>query len=196
MFHRHHWRGHRNGRHPMAEAMAEHLAGHFGWSRGGPRGRAGGGRRRGVFDSSELKLVLLKLIWEQPRHGYDLIRDIEAKSGGVYTPSAGVIYPMLTLLSDMGFVEEQADGARRRFAITPEGSQHLAENDVATTAAFERLDALLTESARTDSAPVRRAMHNLHAVLHARLSQDEAGKPVQLEIAAILDEAAGRIERL
>ena len=59
-----------------------------------------------------------------------------------------------------------------------------------------RLDSLAKESARTDSAPVRRAMHNLHAVLHARLSQDGADKAIQLEVAAILDEAAGRIERL
>ncbi len=196
MFHRHHERGHRFGRHHMAEHLASHMAERFGWNReGGPRGGRGGGRRR-MFDSGELKLVLLKLIWEQPRHGYDLIKDIEAKSGGVYAPSAGVIYPTLTLLADMGHVEEQADGSRKRFAITAEGSQFLADNADAVTAAFDRLDSLAKESARTDSAPVRRAMHNLHAVLHARLSQDGADKAIQLEVAAILDEAAGRIERL
>ncbi len=197
MFHKYHSRGHRFGRHPMAEAMAEHMAERFGWSRErGGRGRMGGGRRRTVFDGTELRLVLLKLIWEQPRHGYDLIKDIETKSGGVYAPSPGVVYPTLTLLADMGLVEEQADGTRKRFAITPEGSKHLAENEDAVTAAFERLDALLQESARTDAAPVRRAMHNLHAVLHARLSAENADKAVQLDVAAILDEAAGRIERL
>ncbi len=192
MFHKHHNRGHRFGRHPMAEAMAEHMADRFGWQRGGGRG---GGRRR-MFDSAELKLVLLKLIWEQPRHGYELIKEIEAKSGGVYAPSAGVIYPTLTLLADMGHVTEQADGSRKRFAITPEGSAFLGDNTEAVTAAFERLETMAKESARTDAAPVRRAMQNLHAVLHGRLSQDGVDKALQFEVAAIIDEAAGRIERL
>ena len=84
---------------------------------GGEGGR-GGGRRR-MFDSGELRLVLLKLIGDQPRHGYDLIRAIESLSGGAYAPSPGVIYPTLTLLADMGHIDEtKGEGARKLFAIT------------------------------------------------------------------------------
>ncbi len=195
MHFKHHFRGHRFGRHPMAEAMAEHMAERFARRGMGGRGGPGGGRRR-VFDSGELKLVLLSLIAEQPRHGYDLIKAIEERSGGVYAPSPGVVYPTLTLLADMGQVEEQADGSRKRFAITAEGTAALADNAEAVTAALARLDSLAAESARTDAAPVRRAMRNLHAVLHARLSADGIDKTAQLDVAAILDEAAGKIERL
>ncbi len=75
-----------------------------------------GGRSRRMFDGSELRLVLLKLIEEQPRHGYDLIRDIEERTGGAYAPSPGVIYPTLTMLDDMGMIEEQkSEGAKKLY---------------------------------------------------------------------------------
>jgi len=91
-----------------------------GWSEDGPGFGRGGGRRR-MFDGGELRLVLLKLIAEKPRHGYDLIRAIEERTGGAYAPSPGIVYPTLTMLSDMGLIEEQtAEGARKLFAITPE----------------------------------------------------------------------------
>src|ERR671912_2565602 len=78
-----------------------------GW--GGRRGRRG----RRMFESGELRLVLLKLIADEPRHGYDLIRAIEDLTGGEYAPSPGVIYPTLTLLQDMGLIEEAtADDTR------------------------------------------------------------------------------------
>ena len=67
---------------------------------------------RRMFESGELRLVLLKLIAEQPRHGYDLIRAIEEMTGGEYAPSPGVVYPTLTLLQDMGLIEEAAGEGR------------------------------------------------------------------------------------
>ncbi len=72
---------------------------------GGGGGRGRGGRRR-MFDAGELRLVLLKLIADQPRHGYDLIRAIEELTHGAYAPSPGVVYPTLTMLQDMGLIEE------------------------------------------------------------------------------------------
>ena len=70
---------------------------------------AGAARRsRRMFESGELRLVLLKLIADEPRHGYDLIRAIEELTGGEYAPSPGVVYPTLTLLQDMGQIEEAA----------------------------------------------------------------------------------------
>ena len=96
---------------------------HFG--RGG--GEGGFGRRRGLYDSEELRLVLLSLIAEQPRHGYDLIREIEERTGGEYVPSPGVIYPTLTMLQDMGLiVESDAAGTRKVYAATLEGTAYLA----------------------------------------------------------------------
>src|ERR1700741_3032027 len=100
--------------------------GHRGWGRhgwGDWTGTGGGTRgRRRMFDGGELRLVLLKLISEQPRHGYDLIREIEERTGGAYAPSPGVVYPTLTLLEDMGLIdEEKSEGARKLFSITKLG---------------------------------------------------------------------------
>ena len=69
-------------------------------------------RARRMFEGGELRLVLLKLIADEPRHGYDLIRAIEELTGGEYAPSPGVVYPTLTLLQDMGLIEEAAGEGR------------------------------------------------------------------------------------
>jgi DNA-binding PadR family transcriptional regulator len=172
--------------------------GPFGGGRGfgGPEGHRGGGRRR-MFDSGELRLVLLKLIGDQPRHGYDLIREIEALSGGAYVPSPGVIYPTLTLLADMGHVDEaKGEGARKLFAITEEGRAHLTEKADEVTALLARLAELATRHEKTEGGPVRRAMMNLRQVLQQRLTTDDVSPETLHEVAAILDAAAQKIERL
>ena len=176
-----------------------HAAGRHGrYGRGG-RGEsddARGGRRRRVFDSGELRLVLLKLIADQPRHGYDLIRAIEELTGGSYVPSPGIVYPTLTLLQDMGQIEEAAPGgARKQFAVTAEGSEHLTARKPEVEALFARLSQLATAHKRTDGGPIRRAMVNLRAVLMDRLDRDVETETLHA-VAAILDDAAQKIERL
>src|SRR5580658_427584 len=84
--------------------------------------------RRGVFDAAELRLVLLKLLKDEPRHGYDLIRAVEDLTGGAYSPSPGVVYPTLTLLQEMGHTREnEPGGSRKSYSVTPEGSAFLDE---------------------------------------------------------------------
>lgn len=157
---------------------------------------AGRGRRR-MFDGSELRLILLKLIEESPRHGYDLIREIEERSGGAYAPSPGVVYPTLTMLDDMGLTEEQkSEGAKKQFAITGEGKTHLAERAGEVEALFERLSQLGEARARHSGGPIRRAMGNLRAVLQERLTAEGVDADTLHDVAAILDEAARKIERL
>ena len=183
-----HHAGPRSERHAGPRGRREHGPG--GWE----DGREGGRRR--IFDSGELRLVLLKLIAEKPRHGYDLIRAIEERTNGAYAPSPGIVYPTLTLLSDMGLIDEQqADGARKQFAITTEGNTHLVDNAVEVAAMFARLDALAAMRERTDSVPMRRAMHNLKSVLMHRLSEG-LDRDRLLQAVALIDEAAQKIERL
>lgn len=161
----------------------------------GEHRRRGGGRR--LFESGELRLVLLTLIAEQPRHGYDLIREVEARAGGAYAPSPGVVYPTLTLLQDMGLIQESTEGAGRKlFTITDAGRAHLADQAAETQGAMARLAALAEVRERTDAAPVARAMQNLKTSLHNRLSEAGVDKTLILEVAALIDEAAGKIERL
>jgi DNA-binding PadR family transcriptional regulator len=158
------------------------------------RGRRG--RRRRIFDGGEFRLILLKLIEEQPRHGYDLIRELERRSGGAYSPSPGVVYPTLTLLTDMGLVEETGDGANRKlFAVTDAGRNHLAEHAAEVAEALARLQSLAEIRERTEAAPVARAMHNLRLALHNRLAQTGVDRSVILDVAAAIDEAASKIER-
>lgn len=160
-----------------------------------PMGRRGGRRR--LFDAGELKLILLNLIAESPRHGYDLIRGIEGLSKGAYAPSPGVVYPMLTLLADMELIVEQpGEGARKLFGITAAGATLLDEKRNETLDALGRLDMLAKRAERTDGAPIRRAMDNLKMALHNRLSSDAADADTILNVAALIDEAAGKIERL
>ena len=182
--HGHHFgqRGHRHG---------------FGRERWGDGEEGRGGRRRRILDSNELRLVLLKLIADQPRHGYELIRAIEDLTGGAYVPSAGVVYPTLTLLQDMGHIEEAAsDGARKAFAVTAEGSEHLASRKEEVEALFARLAALADTRERTDGGPIRRAMQNLKMVLMNKLERESVKSETIHEVAALIDEAAQKIERL
>lgn len=198
MRHCHQSRGERgNPFFAFREAMhaMRHRGAFSGPMQGGPRGR--GGERRRMFEGGELRLVLLKLIEDQPRHGYDLIREIESLSGGAYAPSPGVVYPTMTLLLDMGLAEEvDSEGPRKLMSITEAGRQHLAERADEVAIAIGRLTALAKVSERTDAAPVRRAMGNLKQALHDCLSREGVTRETQLEVARILDEAVGKIERL
>jgi DNA-binding PadR family transcriptional regulator len=191
------------GRHGHHHHHAEWHAMRGGFGRGGrgfehfaaafAEGR-GAGRRR-LFDGGELRLVLLRLIGDQSRHGYDLIRAIEERTGGAYAPSPGVVYPTLTLLGDMGQIEEQAsEGNRKVFATTVEGQSTLTEKAAEIATLMARLDALGEARERTDGVSIRRAMHNLKAVLMHKL-HDADDETIQ-EAVALIDEAAGKIERL
>jgi DNA-binding PadR family transcriptional regulator len=167
-----------------------------GMGRGEGRAGRGGGRRR-LFDGAALKLILLRLIEQQPRHGYDLIREIEELSGGVYVPSPGVIYPTLTLLSEMGQIEEVvAEGSRKQFAITTTGSVYLTENHDVVEQLMERLARLASDDSTADHTPVMRALDNLTSVLRHRLSRDGTAMNSIHDAAALIDDAAQKIERL
>jgi DNA-binding PadR family transcriptional regulator len=174
-----------------------------GWGRGwgddaGWGGGWGGKRgRRRVFDAGELRLVLLKLIADQPRHGYDLIRAVEDMTHGTYAPSPGVVYPTLTMLQDMGLIEEaKGEGARKAFQVTAEGKDHLAENEEQVDALLERLKDLGSDERKAGGAPIKRAIGNLLSALWHRATREDSDEGTLHKIAAILDEAAQKIEQL
>ncbi|MEQ1950572.1 PadR family transcriptional regulator [Mesorhizobium sp. CN2-181] len=100
------------------------MGGPFGRHRGGPFG----GRGPRMFDPGALRLVVLGLIAEEPRHGYDIIKALEAKFQGAYSPSPGAIYPMLQMLEEADLVVSQANGNKRLYSITEQGKAYLEEN--------------------------------------------------------------------
>jgi len=163
------------------------------WGGGGGRGR---GRRR-VLDAGELRLVLLKLIADQSRHGYDLIRAVEEMTHGEYAPSPGVVYPSLTMLQDMGLIDEvKTEGSRKAFEITADGKDHLAEKEEEVDALFERLKDLGSDQRKAGGAPIKRSIANLLSALWHRATREDADEGTLHKIAAILDEAAQKVERL
>ncbi len=163
--------------------------------RGGGRGDGRRGRRR-MFGSGELKLVLLKLIADEPRHGYELIRAVEEITAGDYAPSPGVIYPTLTLLQDMGLIAEAPDDTQKKvFEATDEGRKHLADNADEVDALFERLEEAFPKR-ESKHPPIGRAIGNLMNALRHRVAHDGFDEKLVHEITEILDEAARRIERL
>ena len=176
-----------------------------GFGPGGPRGfgRMHGwgerGRRRREFEAAELRLLLLQLIAEQPRHGYDLIRELESRSGGAYAPSPGVVYPTLTMLQDMGYIAESpAEGARKNYAITPEGTAHLEANKAQAETLASRIADMGSEQQRSENSSVRRATENLHRALLLRFAgnRGDAHDPeLSHRVAALLDEVTQKIER-
>jgi DNA-binding PadR family transcriptional regulator len=185
-------RGERGGQ-PLHGHRHGHAA--VGFEGRGERGGRGGARRR-MFETGELRVVLLRLLEDHPRHGYDFIRELDARSGGSYTPSPGVIYPTLTLLEELGYVEAVAsEGAKQLFSITTEGRAHLEERRAEAEQALERLKTLGAENNWFESGPVWRALQNLKTVLHERLSNAH-DKRALFEVAELLDEAAQKIERL
>lgn len=162
--------------------------------RGWGHGRRG---RRRVFESGELRLVLLKLIADEPRHGYDLIRAVEEMTGGQYAPSPGVVYPTLTLLQDIDLIEEaEAEGARKPFQITQQGRSYLDERVQEADELIGRLKELAPDPRREAAPAIGRAVANLMTALRNRIGRDGLDDELLHEIAAILDEAAQRIERM
>jgi len=91
---------------------------------GGPRRH----RRGRWFESGEMRLVILRLIREKPRHGYEVIKALEERMGGCYTPSAGSVYPTLQMLEDQGYVRVVEEDGKKVYHITPEGERFLDEN--------------------------------------------------------------------
>jgi DNA-binding PadR family transcriptional regulator len=118
------------------ERAAWHFAGrgggHGGWGRGGRGGRGGFGgnafRVGKMFADGDLRIIVLALLADGPRHGYDIIKVLEEKSSGIYSPSPGVVYPTLTYLEEVGYVSAASEGNKKVYAITETGRAHLEEN--------------------------------------------------------------------
>ncbi|MCT2558616.1 PadR family transcriptional regulator [Tsuneonella sp. YG55] len=168
---------------------------------GGPfgGGRSGGRGRRGrMFGQGELRLALLKLIADQPRHGYELIKAIEEATGGTYAPSPGAVYPTLQLLADEGAIAEKEDDAspRKPFVATDQGRAELAEKADEVSAIFDRLADHAERHERGRSPHLFRAMGNLAQVLRHKARSGELDEDAVNEIVDLIDDMAKRIERL
>jgi DNA-binding PadR family transcriptional regulator len=157
-----------------------------------PRGGHGGGRGPKMFDGGALRYVVLQLIAEKPRHGYEIIKELEGRIGGGYAPSPGAIYPLMAMLYDMGHVSISTEGNKKLHSITPEGEAFLDENRQMVDALMARLG----DNGGGGRDELRSAMHELKAVVIERGRDPAAGASRLERIKAILRQAAEDIRQL
>jgi DNA-binding PadR family transcriptional regulator len=174
-------RDHRHEDHPLGHARHSH------------GGRSGLGR---FFAHGDLRLVILRLIAEKPRHGYEIIKAIEEQVGGAYSPSPGVIYPTLTLLEELGHVTvSPADGAKKLHTITPEGRAYLDAYRPAVEALLARMEEASRVHGGGPAPQIVRAMENMKLALRLRLSRGPISEEQINAVAAAIDGAAVSVER-
>jgi DNA-binding PadR family transcriptional regulator len=164
-------------------------------------GRGGGDFMRAgrLLAQGDLRLIALALIAEQPRHGYDIIKQLEERTSGWYSPSPGIVYPTLTYLEEAGHLASQSDGAKKLYTITEEGRAYLSENREVVDVVMGRLAHIGRKAARMrerfagdDRSPplVKAALDNLHDVAARRLQQDPRS---EARVVEILARAAGEL---
>src|SRR5271166_1803794 len=159
------------------------------------RHRHGGGRHR-LFDHGDLRFILLSMIAAKPAHGYDLIKALEDRMGGGYSPSPGVIYPTLTMLEEQGYATLTVENGKKLYQATPIGEAFLETNRATVEAIQARIDGIARERSVAPDPRIIRAIENLRTALRLRL----AGGPIPDEqvraIAAAIDAAASEAERV
>ncbi|MEO7207035.1 MAG: PadR family transcriptional regulator [Steroidobacteraceae bacterium] len=195
--------------HCIGRHRGHHGFGPFGRSfmeGGGMGGRGlGMGRKLG---SGDLQLIILKLLDEKSRYGYEIIKELDERSKGFYVPSPGMVYPALTYLEEIGHATVTVDGARKLYSITESGKVHLAKNLATADALFaqfgrvgERMDRVRRALDAEESGEVpdqeRRGSPELHRARHdlklALADKWHSSREEQQRIAAILARAAAEI---
>ena len=153
-----------------------------------------------MLAQGDLRLIALALIAEQPRHGYEIIKLLEDKTAGWYSPSPGIVYPTLTYLEEAGYLTAETEGAKRLYTITAEGRTHLEDNRDFVDAVLERLAAIGERVSRMrrrfergddddrggPKVPplVRAALDNLREVAARRLEDDAEAEAKLVEVLA------------
>ncbi len=208
--HHMHWEMHRTGRDfdLPDDAMDEPMDGEplmmnpeFWGRRGGGRGpgsrdgfgRPPHGRGGRFFDNGMLKLVILALIAESPRHGYEVIKEISDRTGGVYAPSAGAVYPTLTLLEETGDIEVvKSEGNKKLYDATEAGRKTVEEN----RQAIDQVLARFQRVGENRDPRLIRAKENLRLALELKFRGRRLSDDTIAEIARLLNEAAEKIEAI
>jgi DNA-binding PadR family transcriptional regulator len=168
--------------------MGEH------WARGQGRHRFGrefGGR---LFESGELRFVILSYIAEKPAHGYEIMKGIAEKLGGAYAPSAGVIYPTLSQLEDEGLATVLAEGGKKLYTITEEGRKELEANKERIENLLKRMREMGDAFGSGSTPQIVRAIHNFKLALKLRFGRGNLTAEQIGRIAAIIDAAAREVE--
>lgn len=181
--------------------FGQFFAGGFGprfWAFGGPGGRPWRRHRmrKQMFESGEVKYVILRLLKEKPRHGYEVMKALEEKLGGWYTPSAGTVYPTLQLLEDQGYVRVVETEGKKVYHITPEGEAFLEEHRDVIDDIFARVRDAVRGFAGGAMGELSQAFARLASLAYGEAWRAGPGDPKVERMVAILRQAATDIEAL
>jgi DNA-binding PadR family transcriptional regulator len=178
-----------------------HHGRHGGWE--GFMGRHGrgfggfGGDRERLFDSGELRLVILQLVAEKPSYGYEIIKAIEERLSGGYAPSPGVVYPTLTLLEEEGYATvSSTESSKKLYTVTELGIEYLKSNQGILKAIFGRMEQAGKAFGRGRSPQIMRALMNLKFALKMRAGQGNLSPEQTRKIAEAIDAAARVIDEV
>ena len=167
----------------------------MGWIGVRRRGRGGPFRGGRMFEQGDLKYVILQLLEEKPRHGYEIIKALEERFGGMYSPSAGTVYPTLTLLEDLGYATVTVEeGGKKIYSITDEGRAYLAQNRSAVDDIFERISELGSTFLSDAVMEVNRAIKNVAQATYRGAPRVFRDKDALTKIRETLERAAREID--
>ncbi|WP_336193733.1 PadR family transcriptional regulator [Providencia stuartii] len=199
-------RGHGEGRHCHGEGRGHGKGRHcHDEGRGHGKGRHchGEGRRKGrglrrLFDHGDLHIMVLSLVAKKPSYGYEIIKDIQEASSGLYVPSPGVIYPTLTLLEEQGFLESEiVERNRKSFKITAEGAEHLQLNQETEATIFRKLaKARDMQHGGNLAEDIEMAVHRFKALLRHKMVLKQLNETQTRQIAQIINDAVQQIEQV
>ena len=164
----------------------------WGGKPGARRGRSGR-----MFEQGDLKLVILRLLEEKPRHGYEIIKELETRSRGAYSPSPGTVYPTLTMLEDLGYARAvPEEGGKRIYEITDEGRKHLAEHGPAVNDIFERISRFVEGFVDSPMMEVNQAFKSVARATYATATGHMNDKEVLAKIKDALARASAEIDAI
>ncbi|WP_298612845.1 PadR family transcriptional regulator [uncultured Thiothrix sp.] len=158
-------------------------------------GRSPGRGRERLFEAGALRLVILHLLQERPRHGYEIIKAIQELTGGTYSPSPGVIYPSLTLLEEMGQVVISEQAGKKQYTLTTAGIQALTDQEEAIQRILHKLQGIGSKADARRLPELQRPMQNLKMALQLRLEKGDITPDILHKIVDALDQATITIER-
>jgi DNA-binding PadR family transcriptional regulator len=183
----------------VGDACSGHRArarweGFGGW---GPQG--GHGRWRGraarLFEQGDLKYVILRMLEEKPRHGYEIIKELESRFGGSYAPSPGTVYPTLTMLEDLGYARVvPEEGGKKIYEITDEGRKHLAEHSTTVNDIFDRIARFVEGFTDTPMTELNQAFQRLARATYKTATTHIREKETLTRLREIIQRAADEVE--
>lgn len=149
-----------------------------------------------MFEKGEFKLIILGLLAEKSCHGYEIIQLIKEMSGGEYIPSSGVVYPTLSVLEERGYVTTTKDNKEKKQYVLTQAGRHLVQDkSEALSRVKKRVTSIGLISSVRKTPEMQRAIQNFKTALHLRLTRSSLTTNDLQEIAAVLDEAAVKVER-